>query len=222
MPIVIYRLYLAEIFSFMRTLFTALILLLFSFAAYSQDTITFLSGRTIEGEISSIDEGQVKYLHVKKSKKVERFVDMYELFSIKYANGKEEIYYKQDTATGYYFTQDEMQHYIWGRQDAGKYFKAPLNTLSSFALSATGGYFLAGSFLIFPVPFLTTLGPAAPKVKIKPENTRNPELVKQPAYIMGYEKRAKGKKINNGLKGSLLGIATGVAIAIITSSGGAE
>lgn len=192
-----------------------LLLALLGITARAQDggdKIVLLSGKVLDNvQVTTFTEIQIKYVDRNSRKKTERFIDKYRVFSVEYSNGKEEVIYEYDTLMENDFTVDEMRHFIQGEQDAMAYYHPRLNTLLAGVLSAAGGYALASSFFVVTVPFASTVIASLPKVKIRPEKVSDPKLLAQPTYILGYERVAKSHKIQNALKGSVLGVAAGIS-----------
>lgn len=185
----------------------------------AQDQVTLISGATVDGKVTTVSDSIVSYTVQKKSKVKERSMDAYRVFSIRYADGSNVIVYEQDTATGNYFSQDEMQLFVFGEQDARKNYRGG----KMFALGAlygiAGGLALPESFLVVLVPASATILAMVPRVKIKPSMARNSALLSEPAYVMGFERTARGKKIQNVLKGSVVGTILAVAGWNIANSG---
>jgi len=186
------------------------------FSQEKRDQILLMSGKVFDNvEVTTIGDIDVKYLQHKKKKTIERFVDKYRVFSIGYANGIEDVIYKQDTLVGNYFTEEEMRMFVYGEQDALKYYKASGAVLSGILYSGTGGYLLFNSFFVFLVPFSFTVVSGIPHLKVKSNRVRDPKYLAEPAYIMGYERTAKAKRIQGALKGSIIGVVLGVATRTI-------
>lgn len=200
----------------------SILLILFSFfitpCTRGQDIIWLMNGHTMEGKVVNITESFISYEYRKKNKTYVKELDTYRTFSILYGDGHTQILYAQDTATGNVFSAAEMKYFILGEQDAYKYFRAPGATLMGFSFAATGGMFLAESFLVLLVPFLSTGIHTIPGMKINKKRVSDPDHLKEITYVQGYKRVAKNKRIQNAIKGSLIGVLTGVATFHILSN----
>lgn len=196
--------------------FIALLLFVFvsatGFSQEKRDQIILMSGKVFDNvEVTTVGDIEVKYLHHKRKKTIERFVDKYRVFSIAYADGTEDVIYKQDTLVGNYFTEEEMRMFVYGEQDALKYYKSTGAVLLGILYSGTGGYILYNHFFVFLVPFSFTVLSGIPRVQVKSHKVRDPKYLAEPAYILGYERTAKAKRIQGALKGSIIGVVLGFA-----------
>ena len=195
----------------MKQLGFLLFFLLFATAILAQDQVTLISGVVVDGKVTNLTDSVVSYDQEKKGRTKSRTLDAYRVFSVNYADGREVIVYEQDTALGNYFSKDEMRLFIQGEQDAAANYKGRKAFLVGAALGVAGGVAIPESFLVVLVPVGSTLLAVAPRIKIKPELTRDRKLLSEPAYLMGFERTARGKKIQNVLKGSVLGTILSVA-----------
>lgn len=200
--------------------FIALLLFVFvtatGFSQEKRDQIILMSGKVFDNvEVTTVGDIEVKYLHHKRKKTIERFVDKYRVFSIAYADGTEDVIYKQDTLVGNYFTEEEMRMFVYGEQDALKYYKSTGAVLLSILGSGTGTTIIYPSFFVFLVPFGITVLSGIPRVQVKSHRVRDPKYLAEPAYILGYERTAKAKRIQGVLKGSIIGIVLGVTAGAI-------
>lgn len=182
----------------------------FSINCFSQnlpkDTIHLMNGELITGEVTDTAAAGVKVKAQKKNRVKDMTIEGERIFSIKFNNGEEKIYYYQDTLVGNYLSIDEAKYFILGEQDAEKYYHARTTFAGGVLVGAASG--CLGSLLSFVPPFAYAAGVAVPKIKIKNAVT-NPEFLKQDSYIMGYERVAKRKRTLGALYGSLIGLAAG-------------
>jgi len=149
----------------------------------------------------------------KTKKKKEMIVEGERIFSIKFASGKEKIYYKQDSVFENYFTVDETRLFIKGEQDAAKY-KCRFSTISSFAVGAASGLVLGSVFAFIP-PFTFSATTLLPKVRIRHSTVSNMNYLNYDTYILGYERVARKKRLINSLSGGVAGLAasfTGIIV----------
>lgn len=180
-------------------------------AASGQDKITLLSGAQIDGRVVAITDTTVVYEQEKRGKTKSRTLDAYRVFDVTYATGETQVVYRQDTAVGNYFSKEEMQLFIMGEQDADANFNSRRAFVFGAAYGVVGGVLLPNNFFVFLVPAAAGPLAAVPRIKIKPEMARDKKLLAEPAYVMGFERTARAKKIQNVLKGSVLGTVLGVA-----------
>lgn len=173
--------------------------------------LVLMNGQTMEGKVINVTPLIINYTVKKKNKTQIKEIDAERVFSILYGDGHTQILYTQDSIMGYDYSVSEMQYFIMGEQDAIKYFKAPGATIAGFALAAAGGFFLAESFLVLMVPFVSSSIHTIPGVRINSRKIPNPGNLEQETYIRGYKRIAKSKRIQNAIKGSLLGVLAGVA-----------
>ncbi|MDQ3190269.1 MAG: hypothetical protein M3Q58_01610 [Bacteroidota bacterium] len=176
-----------------------------------QDVIWLMNGRKQEGKVINISESVINYEISKNNKTYKKEIDTYRTFSILYGDGHTKILYAQDTLNGNNFSVSEMRYFILGEQDAYKYFNATGSILIGFSLAASGGFFLAESFLVLLVPFISTGLHTIPGIYIKKSKVSNPNYLKEETYVQGYKRVAKNKRIKNAIKGSLVGVLAGIA-----------
>jgi len=203
---------------YQKIVFLAALLIGIQFAGSAQNLgeILLMSGKTIEGNILSVDS-VVAYEHVKKNGSTKmRYIDSYRIFSVTDSTGEEQIIYEQDTLVGNDFSAEEMRYYVYGEQDAMAGYKVPHLIVSSFILSGVGGYYLSDNFVIFAVPFFSVVLTGTPRPKIQTKSVRDPKYLSEPAYVLGYERTAKSKKILLAIPASLLGVISGAAVYNLT------
>ena len=200
--------------------FGFLLLFLFSLTnGLAQDKVTLISGAVLDGKVVQVSDSLVNYEQQKKGRTKTRELDAYRVFSVEYADGREVIVYEQDTALGNYFSKDEMRLFIMGEQDASENYKGSKAFLVGLGLGIAGGLAIPESFLVVGVPVGSTLLAMAPRIKIKPELARDRKLLSEPAYLLGFERTARNKKIQNILKGSVLGtILSVVGYSIVNNN----
>lgn len=194
----------------MKFSFLLLLALAFNASSYSQnsqkDTIHLMNGELITGEVTDTAAAGVKIKAQKKKRIKDMTIEGDRIFSIKFNNGSEKIYYYQDTLIGNYLSLEEAKFFILGEQDAEKYYHPKTTFAGGVLVGAASG--CLGSLLSFVPPFAYAAGVAIPKIKIK-NGVTNPEYLKQDSYIMGYERVAKRKRTLGALYGGLIGLAAG-------------
>ena len=195
----------------------AFLISMFSFSQLKgQDTITLLSGKVINVEILETDSFAISYNYQKKNKTKKKTISSDLVFDITYQNGTIDTIYKTDPSIDQYLTIDEMQLFIWGEQDALKYYKATFTTIFGVAFGAGFGYLLHDGFYVAGVPLVYTVGAGVSKISIRNEEYRSSTVLSNPAYQEGYIKVARSKKAFNALASSTAGTLIGVLIGNAT------
>jgi hypothetical protein len=193
-------------------LFIAIHFHAFSFA---QDEVILLSGKTIEGKLVNIQDDFITIETKKGNKTLVKNIETYRVFSILYGDGYTKILYTKDTLIGNDFTVEEMQYFVWGERDALRGYRTPVTTVAGFATGLAGGVFAGESFLVILVPFAYTGIQTLPKIRINKKTVSDLSYLNHEPYLMGYERIARSKKIQNALKGSIAGMLTGIAAIIV-------
>jgi hypothetical protein len=200
--------------------FISIIVFVFSVLSFNQlkgqDTITLLSGKVINVEILDTDSFAISYNYKKKNKTKQKTIAADLVFDIAYQNGTIDTIYKRDPSIDQYLTVEEMQFFIWGEQDALKYYKATLTTVFGVAFGAGFGYLLHDGFYVAGVPLVYTVGAGVSKITIRNGEYRSSTILSNPAYQEGYIKVARSKKAFNALASSTLGTLIGVLVGNAT------
>jgi hypothetical protein len=154
-------------------------------------------------------KAKVKYQNLKRAMKEN-------VFSITHANGKEEIIYSPDTL-GFLvtdvvepevdYTVEEMRRYIFGAQD-GKKVKKTAVLLASAGISTIGSGLGAFYGPIAPATYILVLGTT--KQKPNENLVSHPEYIQDEAYLQGYKKAARKRKIIAAAEGGLIGLGIGI------------
>lgn len=179
-----------------------------SYCHAQMDTIVFLSGRQIPVKSVEVNTGYLSYRLDDKKARL-RKVDNYRLFGIRYANGTEQVIYREDSYDSLDFSVDQMRLFIRGEQDADRYFKGRANMAASFVFGAAASYFTIYGLLIPPL-YSTVVGAFSPNVQKSPVS--DPALRDVPEYVEGYQRKVRDKKIRNSLLAGLAGFASGFIV----------
>lgn len=179
---------------------------------FSQDIIQLMNGRTVEGKVISIKEPVLTYETKKKNRTRTAELETDRVFSILYGDGHSLVVYVQDTISGGYLSVEDMRYFILGEQDAFRGYKAPVTTIIGFVAGVAGGWYLPYSL---GIPLAYTGLNALPRIKIKRKTVSNQDYLKKETYIIGYERVARNKKIQNAVKGSLVGLAAGITTFVV-------
>lgn len=184
-----------------------------SFSQQSDPHILLMTGKVLEGSVTSVDTVYVYYDYEKKNGKVlHRKLDLERVFSVTDEQGEEEIIYQMDTAVGNYFTEKEMRYYIMGEQDAMEGYRANWTVWVGVPTSAAVGYAVSSTIVVFAVPFVYLVAASLPKYKIREGSVSDPELLREPAYILGYERTARSKRLFKSLSSAVVGTAIGFVV----------
>jgi membrane-associated protease RseP (regulator of RpoE activity) len=190
--------------------FILLLLLSLSLSAQN-DVLMLMNGRTEEGKVISIKDEVIKFEQARKGRTKVKDIEFYRVFSILYGDGRTQVLYVHDTLIGNDYTVEEMHMFILGEKDAQKYYKAPGATVLAFLMAGTGGFFLAETFLVVLVPFTTITLNTVPGVRVNPDHVVNAKYINEEPYRSGYKRVAKSKRIQNAVKGSIVGVLAGLS-----------
>lgn len=188
---------------------------IFSFTALNaQDSSKFLllGGHEFTGVIT---ETTKEYLRVNAPNKKGQFneteIAITRIFSVT-TNGTEKVYYQVDKNDSTQYTVEEMRMFIYGQQDAKQNHKTTIPMIVGGGVSA-GLAFYAGSqksAVVLAAPLVGSIvGSLSYPNRPKAENARNEEVLKSPAYIEGYRKGARTKKVIRTIGTSIVGMIVG-------------
>lgn len=190
----------------------------FSYAQKS-DTIFFLNGeRLITSHYSiNVEDGILTYM-TKKNKK--RQVGLEFVFSVIDSNNNEKVYFEPTTIDKRFYGVDDMRNFINGEYMAHERYRSIFPFLTS-AVSGAASVYAVPTLLGLNI-FFSPVVPAASTAIIgtfnyKEEKVKKkfPEQANNPYFIAGYREVVVQKRINNSIKGGLVGIGVGVVSAII-------
>ncbi|MDA7836905.1 hypothetical protein N9A49_05810 [Salibacteraceae bacterium] len=194
-------------------IFFAFVILSGVLFAQSNQSILLMTGNVLEGNVTSQDTLYLYYDLVKKSGKTKaKKLDLERVFSINGPNGEEKVIYYMDTVVGNYFTIDEMRFYIQGEQDASKYYRANWTIAAGLPITAGLGFVLSGTVFSFAVPFVYLVSTGISAYKINKNKISSSHLVTEPAYVLGYERTARNKRLFKSLFAGLVGTAIGFTL----------
>ena len=135
------------------------------------------------------------------------------LFSV-VSDGLETIYYNPETGVHHY-TVEDMRMYVYGQQDAYQYYKTTWSMVAAAAVGAGAGLWMGteGSAVVVLAPVVGTIaGTVVQSHAPKPDMARSASYLKEPAYVLGFKKTARGKKVVNSIKSAVVGSIVGGAI----------
>jgi hypothetical protein len=193
-------------------------------ALFAQDEALLLNGMVVQGKIIKNDDAYLTMEIEKKSGKLKAFdLEKYRIYSYKQGDADRELIYKQDSLMGNFLTEEEMQYFIYGQQDADRAFSSRgamvVGFVTGVAIVAltTDGFNDEPGVLPMATPFLVVGYYGMRKVKIKMESVSDPEYLSHEAYIDGYVRVARKKRVFAGLKGSIAGVLGGFIAAFALS-----
>jgi hypothetical protein len=202
------------------TIIGVLITLFFTNKAFSQtgnDTVKLLNGSVVIGTVIDTSGGFTTLKNPKPNAKKDIVIENDRIFSVSNPSG-ETMVYVYDTLLGNEFTIEEMRYFIKGEQDAEKNRKCPGAFWGNMAIGAVSAPTLG--FLGVIPPFAYTALSGWPKIKIKSNTVSNIEYLKQPAYIMGYDRVVQKNRKMKSLIGGAIGLGIGFTTYFILHSTG--
>jgi len=179
----------------------------------AQDKLLFLNGKEIKGKLIA----KTNYEFTFKTNKNKQFViDKYRIFSYT-QNNKEKIVYEFDTLSGNFLKVKDMQYFVYGERDAQQTFGTKFVTLTGFAFGFTTGYLMYRdqSFLYIAAPLIFTVITLPFGTRVRQHKLTDTTYIKEDEYLRGYNRVAKGKRTQNALKSSLVGMGVGFLISLI-------
>lgn len=202
-----------------RTASAVLLLFILSHVVFAQvsdkrEELLMMSGKVIEGVVTGTDTAYIYYdYHAKGGKVKPKKLDLERVFSIYDAAGNETVVYQMDTMIGNYFSEEEMRMYIQGEQDAMSGYRA--NWIILLGLPVTGGlgFFIGSNVAVFTIPFAYLLGASLPGYRVRPESVSDASYLRSPAYMLGYERTAKNKRLFKALVTGLVGTTVGFVMS---------
>ncbi|MFM7217510.1 MAG: hypothetical protein ACKO1U_05785 [Bacteroidota bacterium] len=170
----------------------------------AQDTLLLLNGHQLIADSIRLEGFDVAAFL--KDRKKPKQINSYRVFSIRHADGQEEVVYQKDITDPLDFSEEEMRMFIAGEQDADRYYKNNFNKGLSFAVGF--GSSLAAIYgLVIPPLYSTVVGSFTPnmdRMKVSDESLRSNQV-----FCEGYQSTVRRKKIKNSLLSGLAGFAAG-------------
>lgn len=171
------------------------------------DTLYLMNGRIVVAPVLDTLFGAATFVDPDDSTK-RSHVENDRLFAIRYHDGDIFYYYEQDTISNW-FSREEMWMFMQGERDARKGFKPWGSFYGTFTAGLVGG--LTGTIFgpLFPMGYIACVG--IPKVRIRHHTVSNINFLDSDAYILGYEREARGKRRKYALVAGGCGLAIGYA-----------
>lgn len=186
--------------------------LFFAQLSFAQDMIFLLNGGILEGKVKGVEEGLLYFEITKGSKTKLKSTDVGRVFSVVKEDGSETIYYEKDLESGFFFEKEQMKHFVFGAQDAVKYYKGNMHAVTAGAAGVVGGFVFYNSFLVFAAPFGATLVGSLGKAHPRKSMVRDENYLNDPAYVLGFERTANSRKVMRSLLGAFVGTAIGFGV----------
>jgi len=206
----------------MKNLFL-LFLIFLSYSGISQDTAVFVSGDKLALMDYYQDTTDKNIFIMKTMKGKYKSINKEEIFSFVKKTGGEDIIFKPFEADDANFTIENMRIYIKGEQEARKNSHTFLATVSGFLVGVTSPVFLStigtNSLFYSPIPVAATNFVVGLTVPTEKSVVRKyPQMGKNNFFVEGYRTTARTKRLNNSIKGGLIGLGIGVVSSFILSN----
>lgn len=205
------------------------------FSQVEKDSILLLNGRVFRGIITSAAGDFVIYEEQdKKGNMFSSQIESYRIFSYT-QKGQTTTMYTPSEIDGDFLTVDEARKATIGSYDARQTFKPRFVFWSSLAIGygaslydtylmqksveheqyqgdyTSGGFFKSRpSFFPFLAPAVLSVTWSLPSFKVKKKQMIHMDLLNDESYYRGYHRIARQKRIFAALKGSFIGIGTGM------------
>ena len=186
-----------------------------SFSQEKLDTLWFMNGETLNVKVTDtlLNPEQVTCKYMKRKKEREMKIDKERLFSIKFSDSTEKIYYVYDTMQGNIFTVEETRYFVLGERDALKGYRPTISLVCGIAVGLGSPIALAGTIIsTIPVLAFGAASSKLPKVKVNTKKIASREYLKKDTYLLGYERVARKKKMFSALAGGTAGLAAGFVL----------
>jgi hypothetical protein len=198
----------------MKNRLKSIVLLLFILLSnviylHAQEKVTMMNGNIFFVSVGDTAGDFIKMIDPETKKNELVDIEKNRVFSILYKSGKEVFIYKQDTLSeDNYLGVEEMRSYIAGAHDANSRYSSPLAFWGSFGIGA-------GSGIVLPA-WLAPVGAGAGAfllgsrwIKINRSHISDQKYLKDPDYIRGYENAARQSRVQNVIKGAVIGVLIG-------------
>lgn len=174
--------------------FFQLLIFLVAVSASAQDKIILINGNVMEVRNVEIKDNSISFQSLKKEKR--KKIDPYRVFSVQYANGKEDIVFVTDPLDPNDFKPEEMRMFIKGEQEAKLYYHNTGNKIAAAAIGAGAGM-LTIYGIVVPAIYSTIVGSVSPNVY--KHKVSDPALRENLNFREGYERKCRDRKIRNSL-----------------------
>src|ERR1035437_751041 len=175
------------------------------------DTVFFLNGEIRAVKVVDTVYHLVRFLPEKKTKKPHvQEVEKDRIFSVKFSNGQDRIFYFYDSTLGNVFTVMEAKMFMLGEQEADKNYRNKWPAIIGFAVGPVSPIALSNAVVLSPIPAaISPLHTLIPYINVNTKAIQNKNYLGYDTYIMGYEKVARKKNFIPALIGAGVGLAVG-------------
>ena len=175
------------------------------------DTIYFLNGEIKAVKVVDTVSHFVRFLPEIRTKKPHiRDAEKDRIFSVKFSNGRDRIFYFYDSTIGNVFTVMEAKMFMLGEQEADKSYRNKWPAIIGFAVGAVSPMVFANAVMLSPIPpAIVPLHTLLPYIHVNTKEIQNKNYLQYDTYIMGYEKVARKKNFIHSLLGAGIGLAAG-------------
>jgi uncharacterized ubiquitin-like protein YukD len=201
----------------MKFITTLLLTTLLYTMCAAQGTLLFIDGRKAECAVVDYTTDSLKVNYTLLNKTKARSTPKDQLFSYTPKLNNEIVFYTNDTLGENELTEREMRMYMLGQQDARAHYKTPLSIVGGAVFGVASGYFITP--LLSPlgvVPFVVVNGLIIRRVNRN--KVYNKLYLAEETYLMGYEKIAKSKRVQQSLISGIVGIAVGIVAKSVVNS----
>lgn len=163
-------------------------------SASAQDKIILINGNVLEVRNVEIKDNKISFQSMKREKR--KKIDPYRVFSVQYANGKEDVVFVTDPLDPNDFKPEEMRMFIQGEQEAKLYYHNTGNKVVAATIGASAGL-LTIYGIVIPAIYSTVVGSFSPNVY--KHKVSDPALRDNLNFREGYERKCRDRKIRNSL-----------------------
>ncbi|PIQ15982.1 MAG: hypothetical protein COW67_05430 [Flavobacteriales bacterium CG18_big_fil_WC_8_21_14_2_50_32_9] len=183
--------------------------------AQSSDTLLFLNGKQLEGNVLEFNKYQLTFKTL-KNKEID--IENYRLFSMKW-NGIDTTIYKYDSLEGNFLSQKDMKLFVYGERDAHLTYSSKFSNVLGFAVGSGAGYFMHydQSFIYISTPLVYTLGTLIFPTRVKQRKIKDLQYIKEDEYLRGHERVARAKRTQSALISTLIGLGVGFTASLIAN-----
>ena len=178
--------------SLKKILLNLFLLISSSVISLAKEKVTMINGNIFFVNVGDSVGDKVKMIDPESKKNEVVDIEKSRIFSILYKSGREVFIYKQDTLSeDNFLAVEEMRSYIAGAHDANARYSAPLAFWGSFGIGV-GAFLLSSNW-----------------IKINRSHISDPKYLKDPNYLSGYENAARQSRVQNVIKGAVIGVLIG-------------
>lgn len=190
----------------------------------AQDSLALMSGKTCLGELAYEDETHIYFNKRKAEHKIKLIrypINM--VYSISSFGKETKLYYQQNDLTGNYYSQENMNSYIIGEQDAIKQFNIGYHFLLGFGTGLIAsmfdtyefkdnpckGYFNSSASIVsILTPFATSIVIGFPNKKVRKIYVSNIDNLSSKHYRRGFNQIKNYRKTVFSFLGSFTGVVS--------------